>query len=467
MARARDSVETSHSGRDLAALTLSPSGTLAAMAGAEALPPTSYNRMRRMLRVGVVLSTVPFLLLVAGVSLIPIPGATIASGYLTSESSPKEIQSPQTAVVKAIHVKDGDLVNAGDRLIEFDDTSARAELAIATRSRDQSAARIARLSAEALNLSAVTFPPDLMARANDPDIAAMMTAEGDLFKVRLEAYKSQLDQMNEQSRQIASQVAGVSGQIAAANHQHQLIAAQVANLQSLREQKLIAQSQLTDTERDLATVDGQLAQFNSTIATAKGKEAELSGEIAELLAKRMSDAAEQERETQGQFDEASQKQIAARMTAQLFVLTAPQSGVVTDLKIRTIGGVVSTSETLMTIVPRNDRLIAELDVSPRDAPKIHVGQPAELHLTAVTGTATPEFAGKVTFVAPDLVYDQRTGVPHFVVRVAVGDPINEAGRNLKQFGSGMPVDVYVIGEAQSIIGYIGKPIIEQAQRAFR
>ena len=73
----------------------------------------------------------------------------------------------------------------------------------------------------------------------------------------------------------------------------------------------------------------------------------------------------------------------------------------------------------------------------------------------------------MTFVAPDLVYDQRTGVPHFVVRVSVGDPINEAGRSLKQLGSGMPVDVYILGEAQSIIGYIGKPIIEQAERAFR
>ena len=420
-----------------------------------------------MLRIGVLLSTIPFLLLIAVLSLIPIPGATIASGYLTSESAPKDIQSPQTAVVKAILVKDGDAVRAGDRLVDLDDTSANAELAISTKSRDQSAARIARLNAEALNLTAVIFPPDLVARAGEPDIAAMMKAEAELFAVRLQAYASQLDQMNEQSRQIGAQVVGVSGQIAAATQQRDLIATQAANLQALRQQHLVAQSQLTDTQRDLATVDGQLAQLNSTIATAKARQAELTGQIAELLAKRMSDAAEQQRETQGQFDEASQKQIADRMTAQQFVITAPQDGVVTDLRVRTVGGVVSTSETLMTIVPRNDRLIAELDVSPRDAPKIRVGQPAELHFSAISGTATPEFAGKVTFVAPDIVYDQRTGVPHFVVRVAVGDPMNEAGRNLKQLGSGMPVDVYVIGEAQSIIGYIGKPIIEQAQRAFR
>src|SRR5690349_9633486 len=87
---------------------------------------TSYRRMRRMLRVGVLLSTVPFLLLVAVLTLIPIPGATIATGYLTSESSAKDIQSPQTAVVKAILVKDGDAVRAGDRLVELDDTSANA-----------------------------------------------------------------------------------------------------------------------------------------------------------------------------------------------------------------------------------------------------------------------------------------------------------------------------------------------------
>ena len=426
-----------------------------------------YRSLRRMLGAGVMLSVVPFAALMGAIGLMPIPGATIASGYLTSQSSPTEIQSPVTAVVRSILVADGDEVKAGQRLIELDDTAARAELAIATRTRDQSAARIARLNAEALNLSSVAFPADLVARASDPDIEAMMKAEGELFDVRLQAYQSQLEQMKEQASQIDAQVVGVSGQLAAANQQYDLLGKQVASFQALRKQSLVSQSDLTQAQQNLAMIHGQRAQYNSTIATARAKQAELKGQISELVAKRMSDAAEQERETQSQYDEASQKQIAGAMTVQQFLLTAPQDGVVTDLRIRTVGGVVNTSQTLMTVVPRNDKLIAELAVSPRDAPKIHVGQAAELHLSASGGATAPQFAGEVLFVAPDLVYDQRTGVPHFVVRVAIKNPINDAARAVKEMGSGMPVDVYVLSEAQPIISYISKPIVEQAQRAFR
>jgi len=426
-----------------------------------------FRSLRRMLGVGLLFSVVPFVALMGAISLLPIPGATIASGYLTSESSPKEIQSPVTAVVRSILVADGSEVKAGQKLIELDDTAAKAELAIATRTRDQSAARIARLNAEALNQPSVTFPPDLVQRAGDPDIAAMMKAETELFDVRLQAYQSQLDQMREQATQIDAQVGGVTGQLAAANQQYDLLTKQVASFQKLRLQGLVSQSDLTQAQQNLAIIDGQRAQYNSTIATARAKQAELKGEISELVAKRMSDAAESQRETQGQYDEASQKAIAGAMTAQQYVLTAPQDGVVTDLRIRTVGGVVNTSETLMTVVPRNDALIAELAVSPRDAPKIHVGQSAELHFSAISGTTAPQFAGEVTFVAPDLVYDQRTGVPHFVVRVAIKNPLNDAARGLKQLGSGMPVDVYVLSAAQPIISYISKPIVEQAQRAFR
>ncbi|MDB5560727.1 MAG: Type secretion rane fusion protein HlyD [Hyphomicrobiales bacterium] len=449
-----------------------PPGTLVVVAPpaqAEALlhGTHAFGQLRKSVRLGVLFSVVPFVLFLGGLSLMPIPGAVIASGYLTSESAPKEIQSAQTAVVRSILVRDGDSVHAGQRLIELDDTAAQSELAIASKTRDQTAARIARLDAEALNQEAISFSPELLARSNDPAVAAMIKAETELFQVRLQAYTSQLDQMKEQSHQIDAQVQGVTGQIAAVDRQFDLISSQIKNQQTLRTKDLIGQSTLTTSQRDLATIEGQRAQLHSTIATAKAQQAQIKGQISELVAKRMSDAGEQERQTQGEYDQATQKQISGRMSAQQYLLTAPQDGVVTDLRIRTVGGVVTTSQALMTIVPQHDNLIAELNVSPRDVPHIHVGQPAELHFNGMGGSSAPQFSGEVTFVAPDLVIDQRTGVPHFVVRVAVKAPINETAQNLKRLGSGMPVDVYILSQAQPIISYIGKPIIEQAQRAFR
>ena len=91
----------------------------------------------------------------------------------------------------------------------------------------------------------MAFPADLVARASDPDIEAMMKAEGELFDVRLQAYQSQLEQMKEQASQIDAQVVGVSGQLAAANQQYDLLGKQVASFQALRKQSLVSQSDLT------------------------------------------------------------------------------------------------------------------------------------------------------------------------------------------------------------------------------
>jgi HlyD family secretion protein len=427
----------------------------------------TFSQLRKVTRRGVLLSVVPFALLMGGLATMPIPGAVIAAGYLTSETAPKLIQSVESGVIEAILVKDGDRVSTGDRVIALDDTSARAELAIVTRSLDQLAARNARLDAEALNLDEVVFPEQLTSRSTQPDVAAVIDAERALFELRRQAHVSQLDQMNEQAIQIEEQVKGITGQIAALDRQHEILNAELESLRELFDDQLVSSGRLTEAEQNFSIVAGEKAELNASVALARARRAELASQMVELGAQRMSDAAEEQREVQAQFGELSEKQIAARRRLEHMVLVAPVGGTVTDLKVRTVGGVADASETLMTIIPADDRLIAELKVSPRDISNVRVGQTAELRFTSIGGAAAPEFAGEVTFVAPDLVVDERTGTGHFVVRVEMGAPINQPAHELDGLGSGTPVEVFLLNEARTVIEYITKPILDQARRAFR
>lgn len=427
-----------------------------------------YGILKSTLRSGMICCAIPFVLMVGGLTLFPIPGAVIASGFLTSESASRRIQSPEAAVVDKILVRDGDVVTAGQDLILLNDSAARAELAIASVSRDQLAARAARLSAEALKLDAVTFPKELTSRIGDPVIDSLLAAEKDLFMLRLDTHRTQLAQKAEQATQIIEQVEGVKGQIASAERQIELVTEQVENLRKLAANNLVESSRLNVAERDLAAAEGQLAQFRATIALANAREAELNSQIAELTATRMSGAAAEQSDVQSQYSEMSQRAVAAERRVQNLRLTAPSDGIVSELKIRTVGGVTTVSEQLMIITPAGDQLIGELQVSPRDASNIFIGQDAELHFSAIGGSNAPQYSGEVTYLAPDVTIDLRTGLPHFTVRVNIKKPINDQARERGfNLSSGTPVEVFLLREPQPIIAYVARPIIDQAQRAFR
>lgn len=430
-------------------------------------PNSAYAQLKRTTRRGILLSVVPFVLLMSGLALLPIPGAVITSGFLTSESAAKVIQAAESGVIEKILVKDGDRVEAGQPLVVLDDTAARADLAIASKGLEQLQARNARLQAEALGYVDIIFPAELLTRRAEPEIASLIDAERALFALRRDAFLSQLSQMQEQAVQIEAQVKGVEGQIEAANRQRDVLSSELQNLRQLLADQLISAQRVNEGEQNLSIVEGQLAELNATIALARGRRAELGSKIAELEAQRMSEAAEEQREVQAQIAELVEKQVAARRRVEQTVLKAPVAGIVTDLRVRTVGGVASGSETLMTVVPGDDRLIAELKVLPRDIGNLRLGQEAELHFTAFGGASAPEFAGKVIFVAPDVVTDQRTGASYFVVRVEMGDPLNDEARQTSAFGAGMPVEVFLLGEARTVLDYLAKPILEQARRAFR
>ncbi len=430
-------------------------------------PVSAYRQLRMMTKRGVLLSVVPFAVLIAGIAILPIPGAVITSGYLTSESAAKVIQSVESGVIEKILVADGDTVEAGEQLIVLDDTAARAELAITTKALDQLAARNARLDAEALNQAEIMFPAELLLRHDEPEVAAILAAERSLFALRHDAYSSQLDQMQEQSVQIEEQVKGIEGQLAAANRQHDLLGDELVGLRQLLQDQLVAIGRVTESEQNLSIVEGQQSELNATIALARARRAELGSQMAELGATRMSEAAEEQREVQAEISELAEKQIAARRRLEQTVLSAPVAGTVTDLRVRTVGGVAAASDTLMTIIPREDRLIAELHVSPRDISNVQLGQEAELHFTSIGGASAPQFAGTVIFVAPDIVVEQRTGTGHFVVRVEMNGAINDAAREMEPLGAGTPVEVFLLTEARTVLEYIAKPILDQARRAFR
>src|SRR5690606_4639393 len=114
-----------------------------------------------------------------------------------------------------------------------------------------------------------------------------------------------------------------------------------------------------------------------------------------------------------------ERRIAAEDLLKHIDIRAPRDGVVHELAAHTVGGVITAGQTIMTIVPDADTLIAETKIAPRDISHVHTGQNAVLRFSAFDQRSTPEFEGKVVLVSPDITQDPRNGAQYYTVRLAL------------------------------------------------
>src|SRR5262247_4172594 len=130
-------------------------------------------------------------------------------------------------------------------------------------------------------------------------------------------------------------------------------------------------------------------------------------------------------------------------------LRAPQAGVVHQLTVHTVGGVISNGETIMQIVPRADELVIEAKVAPNDIDQIAVGAKATVRIMAGNQRTTPQITGLLTRVSADLAHEQQQqqnsvqpSQPYYTVRIAL--PPEEVARLRDiRLVPGMPAEVFI------------------------
>jgi HlyD family secretion protein len=223
---------------------------------------------------------------------------------------------------------------------------------------------------------------------------------------------------------------------------------------------------LTSLERDSARLEGERSQLAGAIAQSKGKIAEIQLQIIQVDQDLRSEVGKDLIETRSKLSESSERKTAAVDQLNRIDIRAPQSGRVHELSVHTVGGVIAPGEQIMLIVPDTDALAVEVKIAPRDIAQVYLGQMATLRFASFDQKTTPEVEGTVSLVSADLTQDQRTGVGYYAIRVAI-EP-----HELKKIGTnklvpGMPTDVFIKTSGRTALSYLTKPLMDQAERAFR
>lgn len=435
------------------------------------LPPektTAYGSLGRLGRWALLATVV--CLGVGGwlVSQTTIAGAVVSQGFLAVESGPKRVQHAAGGIVSSLLVREGDRVTAGQPVVVLDQTVDQAKLSAVGSSLAHQRARLARLKGERDGVEQLVFSPhDAQMGISAPDYEAILASEKSQFELRRSDRDGQRRQLRERIAQTEEQIRANEAQLTATMAELELVSKDLIDIRKLFADNLVPAQRVTDLERSEVQLSGAEGALRSQIAASRGAIAELEQMILQVDLNLRAELTDQIATAEQQIGDLSQQLVIAQDQLTRSTIVAPQGGVVHELAVHTVGGVVQPAETLMYIVPDTDQVIGDLRLSPADVDQVYPGQQVTIHFTAFDRGTTPSFRGTLMSISPDLVQDKTTGSLYYGARIAFDESDWAEHRPDLKLVPGMPLEAFIKTDDRTLLSYLTKPISDQMNRAFR
>lgn len=393
-------------------------------------------------------------------------GAVIAPGTIDVVGKPKIIEHLDGGIVAEIAVDVGDTVGAGDTLLVLDDTLLRANLEIYRNRLTEAAARRARLLAERDGALSVEWSGGVLARFDlepDPDALA---GQQRLFDARAETRKGQSAQLREQFTQQRERLSGIGNVLRSKSEQTQLLLAEYDSMRTLSEKGYAPRNRVAALEREVRELTGQQSELEAERASVASAMSEIEIMIAQVDREFREAVLAELRQADAEVIDLAEQIGATKDQLDRIEVRSPVSGMINELSVNTIGGVVAPGEPVMTIVPTGGALSFEVRVEPQFADDLYLGQPAKVRFPSLNQAKTPELDATVSVVSPSSIYDEASGLSFYVVRVeASEDELARLGEQILL--PGMPVEAYVQTGSRSALSYLLKPFRDQMERGMR
>lgn len=392
--------------------------------------------------------------------------AVIAPGRVAVESNRKQIQHLEGGIVREIRVKAADRVKAGDALAVLDDVSAKAALSLAQEQYDQLVALDARLVAERAGTGAIVYPDSLLERARTPSVQMIIADQNLQFTQRVGSLNNQISILETQISQQKELIAGLTDQISAMQEQAESFDEELAIVKPAAEKGNYSKNQLRALQRERSSLSAQIAESRANMARAGEAIAEAQLQIEQTRKQFIEDVAENLRQARGLLVDAREKLVVALDRMERIVVRAPIDGVVQNMQIHTVGGVIRPGDVIMEIVPVNDDLIVNANISPMDIDVLRTGMTAEVRFSSFASREIPTIFGTVETISADTLYDEAQREDYYLAKVRVDQ--SSVPDNLKShLTPGMPADVIVATGERTALDYIITPLQNRLIKAMR
>lgn len=383
-------------------------------------------------------------------------GKVIPSGY--SKVIQPVLQQFESGIVAAIHVQDGSVVKKGDVLIELDPTQNRAD-------RDRlanelSAARVDAARLRALITGRSWFEPPAGA---DPRYVLI---QQHLLRDQLAEYRARTEAAFHLIAQRRAAVEATKENIRRLEATVPIEAARAQAYKHLLESQFVSQmdylqfeAQRIDKTQELAGQKQKLIQDQAALAEAEKNYRALVSEFQQTKRAELS-------ATETKATSLAQELVKAEQRTQLQRIVSPIDGVVQQLAVHTIGGVVTPAQQLMIIVPQDHPVEVEAQVDNKDAGFVREGQPVEVKVETFPFTLYGTIPGHVLSMSDDAVPIESGGLM-YLARVSLDRAtIQVQGRPVK-LSPGMAVTVEIKTGQRRLIEFFMSPLLKSLQEAAR
>jgi HlyD family type I secretion membrane fusion protein len=419
-------------------------------------------RRPALLGAGVIAAT--FLGLGGWAATAPVDSAVTASGNVTVESQRKPIQHLEGGIVAHVAARDGERVLEGDVVLRMDDTQARASLEIARNALHSALAEEARLSSEAEGADSVAFPAELS--GDEPAIRRAVSDQTRQFGERRAARRNEVLVLQERAAGSVKQADGVRAQLDASRRQIASISAEYDSIKPLADRGLIAVTRINTLDRGRVELVGKVGALEAEIERLERSARESALQVDGVARKFVEEASAKLSETRARLADARDKVRVGTDTLARAEVRSPRTGRIVGLKVFGPRSVVRAGDTLMEVVPEDDRLVVTARISPLDVNHVMEDLDAEVRLPAFKSRTTPLAIGKVVSVGADALKDETTRQPYYDLKVSVQVSAfpAEVREKLK---AGMPAEVIVATGERTVAEYLVRPLADAMRLGMR
>ncbi|MGH0000395.1 HlyD family type I secretion periplasmic adaptor subunit [Pseudovibrio ascidiaceicola] len=404
-----------------------------------------------------------FVALAAGItwaSQAELEEVTRGEGRVVPSSQIQIVQAPEKGIVKSLLVEEGQIVQKGDVVVRVDDTGFSSQLGELQQRQWSLLARAERLMAEAsgvplelsgeltINAPGHTFEEEQVYLARN----LQLTSEISLLKNQRLQREQELEELLAEKRKTAVTM--------------ETLAREVEINERLFKRKVLPEIEFLRLKRQLDEAQGSLEVLNASIrrVTSAGQEAE--ERIANAKTVFHAKARQELAAARAELAVINETIKAARDKVQRTDLEAPVYGVVNQLNISTIGAVVQPGEPLVEIVPLEDTLLIEAQISPQDVAFLRPGQEVTVKITAYDYSIYGGLKGKLERIAADSTKDEQ-GNRFFKVNVRTDKNYLGTETDPLPIIPGMVASIDVLTGFKTVLDYILKPINKVRSEALR
>ncbi len=389
-----------------------------------------------------------------------------AQGKIVPDDRSKTIQAFEIASIKAIYVRDGQRVKAGEVLIELDGTSAQAE-----QTHFQHEAMLAQLQ--------VARARALLVAIESPDTAMVPQLQFDLPIDDIE--KKQAERwLQGQFAEYQAKRVRIEAEIAKRRAEHDALAQSVkkleqtlplaqrraADFKGLLAEHYVAEHEYLDKEQIRIEHQADLASQRATLQQLAASLREAQGQLNELVAGMQRTQLDLLQDGLQKSAALTQEIKKAQVRTRLMTLTTPVDGMVQQLAVHTLGGVVTPAEKLMVIVPHDNPLEIEAFVDNKDIGFVTAGQPAEVKIETFQYTKYGLIPAQIMSVSHDAINDEKRGLI-YSTRVKLLKDTVRVNREDVRLGAGMAVTVEIKTGNRRVIEYFLSPLLQHGHESLR